>query len=97
MASAATARAMIAPREAWQWPKSFRHKKQPIDPDLKLPNECDFEYEVRQLKLSNAPLNRLIESPPLRYWAMLNARHKYVPTELLDAWGIVVNFETELF
>ncbi len=95
---ASPARAFITPRESWQWPKSYRNKKARVfDRDLKLPNECDFDYEVRRLKLTKAPINKLISSMSLRYWAMKNAKYKYIPTDLLDAWGIVVNFETELF
>jgi len=96
MASAATARALVPSSEAWQWPRKFRPKES-FRARRKLPNECDFDYEVRRLNLIGASLARLLESKPLRYWAILHAKTRYIPTDLLDAWGIVVNFETELF
>ena len=48
-----------------------------------------FEEMVRRLKLSE---NEYRSSIPLRQWAQKHKDSKYVPQDLLKAWGIVVKF-----
>jgi hypothetical protein len=43
---------------------------------------------VKQLKLSEKEYRNSI---PLKEWAQKHKDSKYVPQELLEAWGIVVN------
>jgi hypothetical protein len=50
-----------------------------------------FEYEVRTLGLS--PEN-YAGSGALKDWAQKNKDHRYVPPELLLAWGFVLDPET---
>jgi hypothetical protein len=50
-----------------------------------------FEYEVRALGLS--PEN-YAGSPVLRDWAFKNKDHRYVPPELLKAWGFTIDSES---
>jgi hypothetical protein len=45
-----------------------------------------FEEIVRQLKLSE---NEYQNSIPLKEWAQKHKDSKYVPQDLLEAWGIV--------
>lgn len=54
-------------------------------------NLSSFEYEVRTLGLS--PEN-YAGSRALRDWAQKNKDHRYVPPELLLAWGFVLDPET---
>lgn len=99
-AAAATAR-VVPFRPKWQWPKPFQSKKRKPrywqwerNPDA---DETEFDRECRRLKLEGASMLQLKSSPSLRHWAKRYAKLRYIPTELLDAWGIVVNFETEMF
>lgn len=50
-----------------------------------------FEYEVRALGLS--PEN-YEGSPALRDWALKNKDRRYVPPELLKAWGFTIDSES---
>jgi hypothetical protein len=97
MASAAAARAQVIPfSKPWTWPKKRgkpRYWQWERNPDA---DETEFDHECRRLKLYGASLLKLASSPALRLWAKRNCRHRYIPTDLLDAWGIVVNFETEM-
>ena len=36
-----------------------------------------------------------VDSSALKRWVMENKDNKYVPTELLKAWGVVVKSEAE--
>jgi hypothetical protein len=47
-----------------------------------------FEEMVRRLELSEKEYRSSI---PLRQWAQKHKDSKYVPQDLLEAWGIVVN------
>jgi hypothetical protein len=47
-----------------------------------------FDALVAKLGLKE---HELIDSEPLRSWAIRNARSKYVPLELLKAWRIEVD------
>ena len=47
-----------------------------------------FEEMVRRLKLSEKEYQSSI---PLRQWAQKHKDSKYVPQDLLEAWGIEVN------
>lgn len=49
-----------------------------------------FEYEVRALRLR--PEN-YADSPELRDWAQKNKDRRYVPPELLTAWGFALDSE----
>jgi hypothetical protein len=52
-----------------------------------IPNTpSSFEEMVRQLKLSEKEYRSSI---PLKEWAQKNKDSKYVPQDLLEAWGIV--------
>jgi len=54
-----------------------------------IPNmPTSFEAMVRQLKLSEEDYRSSI---PLKEWAQKHKDSKYVPQDLLEAWGIVVN------
>jgi len=48
-----------------------------------------FEEMVRRLKLSEKEYRSSI---PLKEWAQKHKDSKYVPQDLLEAWGIVVKF-----
>ena len=53
-----------------------------------IPNTpTSFEEMVRQLKLSEKEYRSSI---PLKEWAQKHKDSKYVPQDLLEAWGIVV-------
>jgi hypothetical protein len=47
-----------------------------------------FDEMVRRLKLSEKEYRSSI---PLKKWAQKNKDSKYVPQELLEAWGVEVN------
>jgi hypothetical protein len=47
-----------------------------------------FEETVRRLKLSEKDYR---SSVPLKEWAQKHKDSKYVPQDLLEEWGIVVN------
>jgi hypothetical protein len=47
-----------------------------------------FEEMVQRLKLSEKDYR---SSAPLKEWAQKHKDSKYVPQDLLEAWGIVVN------
>lgn len=51
------------------------------------PNACSFEEAVQQFGLSPA---EYAASEPLKDWVRRNMDHKYVPSDLLAAWGLVV-------
>ncbi len=52
--------------------------------------QCDFEYMVKSLGLSP---EQYVRSERLRAWAEKNKDQKYVPTELLEAWGFEAKSE----
>jgi hypothetical protein len=47
----------------------------------------DFEYQIKTLHLSP---EQYVDSAPLRDWVCKNMNHKYVPPDLLMAWGLTV-------
>jgi hypothetical protein len=54
-----------------------------------IPNTpTSFDEMVRRLKLSE---QEYLSSIPLKKWAQQNKDSKYVPQELLEAWGLEVN------
>lgn len=53
-------------------------------------SESSFERVVISLKLSP---EEYVGSPELREWVLQNKDHKYVPPELLKAFGFQVNLE----
>jgi hypothetical protein len=54
-----------------------------------IPNTpTSFEEMVRRLKLSE---KEYLNSIQLKKWAQRNKDSKYVPQDLLEAWGIEVN------
>jgi hypothetical protein len=54
-----------------------------------IPNlPTSFEETVRRLKLSEKDYR---SSVPLKEWAQKHKDSKYVPQDLLEEWGIVVN------
>ena len=54
-----------------------------------IPNTpSSFEEMVRRLKLSEQEYRSSI---PLKEWAQKHKDSKYVPQDLLEAWGIEVN------
>jgi hypothetical protein len=54
-----------------------------------IPNTpTSFEEMVRRLKLSEKEYRN---SNPLKEWAQKNKNRKYVPLDLLEAWGIDVD------
>ena len=59
-------------------------------PDTDLKNQSDFELEVERLQLQP---REYVSSIPLRYWAQLNRKRRYVPEELLRAWGMELDPE----
>ena len=50
--------------------------------------ECEFDQLVREYGLEP---EKILRSHRMRAWAERNANHKYIPEELLDAWGIIVD------
>ncbi|MBZ5647567.1 MAG: hypothetical protein LAN37_10120 [Acidobacteriia bacterium] len=50
----------------------------------------DFEYMVKVLELSP---EQYLDSTPLREWVLKNKDLKYVPPELLMAWGFTAKSE----
>ncbi len=53
-------------------------------------SESSFERVVDSLKLSPEQYQ---SSPALREWVLQNKDHKYVPPDLLKAYGFQVNLE----
>jgi hypothetical protein len=53
-------------------------------------SESSFERVVLSLRLSPEEYE---SSPELREWVLQNKDHKYVPPELLKAFGFQVNLE----
>ena len=51
------------------------------------PSTNSFEETASALKL--AP-EEYVNSPALKEWARRNKDQKYVPTDLLEAWGFIV-------
>jgi len=54
-------------------------------------SESSFERVVDSLKLSPEQYK---SSPELREWVLQNKDHKYVPPDLLKAFGFQVNLES---
>jgi hypothetical protein len=54
-------------------------------------SESSFERVVDSLKLSPEQYQ---SSPELREWVLRNKDHKYVPPDLLKAYGFQVNLES---
>ena len=52
--------------------------------------ESTFEYLVRRLHLSPS---QYVNSRELKAWVRKNKDHKYVPSQLLEAWHFDVNDE----
>ena len=53
------------------------------------PNDpTEFDLQVRAVKLTGGSIGLLTGSPQLREWVKLWYRQRYVPEELLDAWGL---------
>ena len=58
--------------------------------------KCAFECEVERLGLAGESVFQLasaidIKHRSLRIWAKRHARTRYVPEELLEAWGIFLD------
>jgi len=51
-----------------------------------------FEHVVKKLGLSP---HEYQDSTALKSWVLKNKNHKYVPQDLLDAWGIVADTHSE--
>ena len=47
-----------------------------------------FEYQVRALGLSPEDY---VRSRALKQWVLKNKEHRYVPPELLRAWGFAID------
>ena len=63
---------------------------------VEAPAKCMFEEIVEELGLENESIPQLASAKSykhiqLRLWCCKNAAKRYVPTELLAAWGIEVN------
>jgi hypothetical protein len=54
------------------------------------PSLSTFEHVVRSLGLTP---EKYIDSSELKQWVIQNKDHKYVPPELLTAWGVEVKSE----
>lgn len=50
----------------------------------------EFEMECEKLGLPTSDEKAMVHSVALRYWAIRNASRRYVPTSLLNTWGINV-------
>ena len=50
----------------------------------------DFEYVIKNLQLSP---EQYVDSVELKDWVCRNMNHKYVPQDLLMAWGLTVKSE----
>jgi hypothetical protein len=57
-----------------------------------VPTSSTFDSMVKALGLTP---DTYIDSVELKRWVSENKDNKYVPTELLDAWGFAVNSEAE--
>jgi len=55
------------------------------------PSLSTFEHMVRSLGLTP---EKYIDSSKLKQWVIQNKDNRYVPTELLQAWGLAVKSET---
>jgi hypothetical protein len=62
----------------------------PAAPNPRPFSESSFERVVDSLKLSPEQYK---SSPELREWVLRNKDHKYVPPDLLKAFGFQVNLE----
>ena len=100
MASAQPAVSRSIERE-WNW--NSRTIKRNRDKRLThiVTGECEFESEVIRLGLAGETLQRMasgsdIAHLALRWWAKRHAYTRYIPTELLDAWGIRVDLDLEM-
>jgi len=61
--------------------------------ELKPLRQCEFEKLVAKLGLHHESMRQLASASSyrhiqLRLWCRKNAHRRYVPTELLEAWGI---------
>jgi hypothetical protein len=79
----ATARVPIA--ENWA-SGAFIEREMPAPP----PVPTQFEITVHRLQLDNAP-HLWPYDAALRAWVKANKNQRYVPEELLDAWGMHVH------
>jgi hypothetical protein len=53
------------------------------------PAETEFEKTAKQLGLDHkADCEQLAKSTELRRWAERNVRQRFVPPELIEAWGL---------
>ena len=55
---------------------------------LPLSHRSSFEHVVATLRLSPA---EYVNSAELKEWVRRHKDHRYVPPELLEAWGFTVN------
>lgn len=90
MASAQPAVIREKPPQVWE---HWEPKPNPVP--------CDFELECQRLHLTGETMLQLASGSDvahlaLRWWAGKHCYDKYVPTELLDAWGIVVDIDLEM-
>jgi len=65
-----------------------QHFTNPAAIELPLASQSSFERVVEELKLSPA---EYVTSAPLRDWVSRNKDQKYVPSELLKAFGFEVS------
>jgi len=62
--------------------------KDAVIPQINPQGASSFEHLVASLGLSPA---EYVNSAELKEWVRRNKDHKYVPPELLAAWGFTVN------
>jgi hypothetical protein len=62
--------------------------KQAVIPNLNPHGASSFEHVVATLGLSP---EEYVGSAALKEWVRRNKDYKYVPPELLEAWGFIVN------
>ena len=75
----------LAPLPANWATGAFRPRKLSID----AAQPTQFEIVVARLELQNAP-HLWAHSPALKTWAKANKNQRYVPENLLNAWGFHV-------
>ena len=61
-------------------------------PAMRMPGAAATSFEEVALTLGLTP-EAFADSAPLKEWVRRNKDHKYVPPDLLKAWGFVVNGE----
>lgn len=59
-------------------------------------DHTEFDIECERLGLEGASTLELASSVPLRHWAKRYAKRRYVPTVLLEIWGIRVDDDLEM-